>query len=225
MSKCRANKPANCRIHGTGYISNQVYKKLHQDWGVSPEEIFVVTSDISEIIDNHSHPSSLLESSRDEKGILEEYYFSQKDLLAAHIPLELIVHEVAFLKDSQNGFDENKNFLNPRVEAPKHEKALVKLLANEGMPVSPHESVLSWEDYEMRKHVKKCGIAYTEKPVEKTWEEFNSTFDDESEYYSTLNDESKHGVECSGECHCGYFKGKLRLQGNLTDLVSKMLHY
>lgn len=218
--ECRAKDPAACRIHGTPVIAKQVHRyAVEQGYtNFSPEEAEIFTEDVINIIQQSQTEESTIQSSRDEAGIWNEWKTQHfNDYYSMHAPAKELIGEIAFLYDPDKTVIPENNVLDPKKASlyGGYHTSVGRMLAKEGLPVSPHASYLSWEDYEMQPHLRECGFASISTSQPTMWHEFNGTYNDD--------DDSLEGVEADAQCNCGRFKNKLRMAADTATLTRTLL--
>jgi len=218
---CRAQEPTTCRVHGAHYIAKELHaytmKRGFTHFSIEEAEIFA--EDIIETIGYAGKKDSPIEHERDEDNIHDVWRdMHYDDARSIEAPVRELIHRIVFLRDENKTVLPENNVLDPEKKElyGAFHVALGKMIAAEGSPVQVNESYYGWHDYEMENHVRKCGIASVSNPREHSWGEFNGTFNDD--------DDRVHGAEASAQCNCGNFKGKMRVEGELTDLTRDLLN-
>lgn len=91
---------------------------------------------------------------------------------------------------------------------------LATYLAEHGEPKTPGDSVYGWRDSERFLHARACGITHIAEVHEDQWGQFNDTFSPNSVL---------HGLTGTGTCRCGYVSGELRVEVDLSELLTTLL--
>jgi len=222
---CQARDKATCPTHGTKYIANSVHQYT-QERGFShfsPEEAEILTEDIIEIIGYVGKPDSGIIDDRDEAGIYDVWKsIHHADYIRLEAPIIQIIHKISFLQDKNKTTLPENNLLqsDAREVHGNYNVSLGTMVAEEGTPVAADAGNYSWEDYEMKAHVQKCGVAAISNPRSDSWVEFHGTFEDDDFY----TDGHAYGASADVQCKCGNFKGKMRLEGNLTELTRNLVN-
>lgn len=101
----------------------------------------------------------------------------------------------------------------------RYEIDAARLLAEKGKPVDVNENYYGWVNSPMNMHLTKgvgdCTIAEVGKPDDISWSEFLDTHEGSGEYV---------GFEADAQCACGYFRGKIRVQGEV-ELMRMLSEY
>lgn len=87
-------------------------------------------------------------------------------------------------------------------------------LARKGTPKAPGDVVYGWADSEKQFHVRVCPILRVTEVHEDQWDQFNDTF---------APNTVQHGLTGVGSCQCGYVNGELRVQADLSEMMSELL--
>jgi hypothetical protein len=97
-------------------------------------------------------------------------------------------------------------------------RSAAAMLQKEGGWVTPFDDGFygGWEDEMGTSHLQKCGASYMSEPVEDQWEFFAGTFADSNNI--------QHGMSAQVECNCGALKGEVRVMGNLSKLIRKLVN-
>jgi hypothetical protein len=218
---CQAENKMECRFHAAGYITAEIFPPIYErGFRISQEEVEIFTEDIIKLINTAGKNDSDIEHGRDEKNIYEQWQMDHPhDSYGMDAPVESLIHEIVFRYDSNKTKLPENNVLDPnkRLTYGAFTVALGTLIAKEGCPVKPNDGYYGWKDYDMDSHIKSCEIVSISNPKEKTWGAFNGTFNDE--------DDSVHGAEAEAQCKCGNFKGRMRIEGSLTNLTRKLFDY
>jgi len=218
---CHAKEPTTCRVHGAHYIAKELhaYTMERGFTHFSIEEAEIFAEDIIVIADTAGNKDSDIEHPRDEANIYNNWYLTYPaDDRRMEAPVKELIHRIVFLRDENKTVLPENNVLDPAKKETygAFHVSLGKMLAAEGYPVQANESYYGWEDYDLTPHIRKCDIAAVSNPREHSWGEFNGTFNDD--------DDRVHEIEAQGQCNCGNFKGKLRLQGQLTELTRDLIN-
>lgn len=196
----------------------------------TPEEYFTIVKDIFEIIGDVNQGHSMLDDERDIEGIVEtlkilDYHHDSKDSrYRSYLPITEIVQQVVWMKDKNATTLPKENLLEKEKigsknqagkEITNYDHMLARYIADKGEPIHPIPSYYSWSDFEMYRHIKgPCSIAAVTSVKEDYWSEFNGTFNED--------DNTVHGLNAHAQCKCGYFKGELRYQGRVTEIIKEM---
>jgi hypothetical protein len=229
--KCRAANPAVCPYHRENFLVDKMFKKYQQSggwaenidiWKQSVSDIVFCLTDkdflkmklneeeIASYIDNNNLAISW------DRGDKNTYY---------NVPLAEMVKEVSYLMgDKRPRKVENNYLVKPTKKdgtTANYNYDMAQILVKKAEPVLLKPDVYAWNDYEMGRHVAKCGYSSITDVKESGWTEFTDTFNDESdeEYDSGY----RYGVEASAVCNCGRFDGTIRLQETFSDLLRDLL--
>lgn len=223
MSHCKAKNPGTCRVHGTSYIAGMLYNNyvVKRGFAATPEDFNDFVNEVSIIADSYeTDPNTELSSRRDAATVFSLYqqtyaYAKDSSYQRAHFPLLESIQTVLFLQDKDATKLPDKNLLDtPDKKASNEEKykhVLASYLAKKGSPVAADASYYGWHDWDMTQHLNKCEIVAIEDVKEDTWHEFNGTFNED--------DDSVHGITGHGQCRCGYFKGEVRVEDSVTNII------
>lgn len=225
---CRANSPALCRIHGKNFVISQVYKRIavEKKRPGSYQDYADFVSEVLPLLENPGSKDSYLDHPRDVEGAMTAFNVAMRkqgrDGVLYNSPVYPpgVLREILFLRDPKKP-DARDNLLNKPGEGSSYkpyDTALASYVAVNGTPVRDDtDGYYGWSDHDMKDHVDKdCEISEVYSVEEDSWQEFNGTFNED--------DDSVHGLEAEGECKCGRFKGKLRVQGSVTDMIKDIMN-
>tara|TARA_B100001146_G_C16168513_1_gene428975 strand:- start:734 stop:1414 length:681 start_codon:yes stop_codon:yes gene_type:complete len=139
-------------------------------------------------------------------------YYANHDDLSAAIQTYLLK---AFAKKRKYSRWVTLNPLHQPTAEP-YDQAISLMVAEEGSVVSYESSYYgSYQQGFLTSHVRRCGIAKLSSPHQQSRDVFRGSFVDSGEV---------QGLEAYGECNCGGWFGKLRLEDDLTSLTRTLVN-
>jgi hypothetical protein len=235
--KCEAKDRGKCRFHRSGAFAetavsmymdaNSGYDKKVQERLVSLKPVLLEYSDrlYKKIESGIKDKTFVLNNSRVARplirlndkvleemkndGIARNERFDLRELASFVLMQTNRVNRVNRAKEV-NVFGENS-------KASTFDKSAGHYLAEKGGFVDPYSDNYygSWEKRGVAEHIKSCGIAFMGTPQEDTWHQFAGTFAD---------DDRSHGMSAEVECNCGTATGKLRIEGEFTDITRELVN-
>lgn len=230
-SKCRAKDPATCPHHGVNFITARIYNSFEVQGNKNTPQYRRDVKDYQHMIGmmndlmNNSAFVNSCENEVDAKDLvvtLEGLASSKQEKYDMsymwHLATIRIAEEFLYWRNPNRSVPPAVNYLDesqimPELWETGYHNALAKFMVSHGHPVVKHDSMYNWEDYDMDVHVKKCGMVAINNIKETSWYEWGGTF--ASDDY----DGTRYGIECYGQCNCGRFKGQLRYEGQMGEVI------
>ena len=153
------------------------------------------------------------------KGDLSEYMTAKGELEKA------AATKSAATKQVNSGFSPTKeiNYLDLDEDdtsyswGERYKIKAAKMVARDGKPLMKDADQYGWVDQSSLAHFQagknQCHIAEITSIEEDEWDQFENTFGDNSEHL---------GVQAEAQCACGWFRGKIRAEGTLGELIASM---
>ena len=101
--------------------------------------------------------------------------------------------------------------------ADRYKVMMAKMVAQHGKPMMDGDSPYGWVDSRFSKHLTSgggdCAIAEVTSLVEDEWSQFLDTEAGNSDH---------EGAQCEAQCSCGWFRGRIRAEGTLGDMIQRL---
>jgi len=237
---CRAADPATCRYHRSGVFAKdavEMYFDGHEFWSSEGRaKAVAVKTDVLTFAEEFS--SRISEGLSDGSLKLDDRRFVAKASALADASMRALAQRGsvsnAFFGDVAYGalvrpvlYQFNRlspsvkvddNVFDAESDVTPFDRSAGSMLAAKGGWVNQWDDGYygSWKDDVATAHFQKCGPAVVRPPEEDSWESFAGTFADDANH--------NHGMTAEAECNCGALKGKLRVEGNFTDLTRSLVN-
>lgn len=243
---CTATNPATCRYHKLDfagpaaaeviqYMKNTPMTDVKSRKADTAVYTTFIQASLSDVLSEVEEDPSLVTDSEDYgdlyrdiklivRGKLEEFeknedhdiahaaYYANPEDLSTAIQTYLLK---AFAKKRKYSRWVTLNPLDQPTAEP-YDQAIALMVAEEGSVVSYESSYYgSYQQGFLTAHVRRCGIAKLSSPQQKSRDVFQGSFVDSGEV---------QGLEAYGECNCGGWYGKLRLEDDLTSLTRSLVN-
>ena len=101
--------------------------------------------------------------------------------------------------------------------ADRYKIKMAKMVAAGGRALRETNDIYGWEDPIYKNHFTEdgdnCKIAEVTSLIEDEWSQFADTYTGNSNH---------EGAQCDAQCSCGWFRGKIRMEGTLGDFLGQL---